>query len=89
MLCKIADVGTELAVTFLCAATAAVGGAAAGGNIGGVMAVNSRGPLAQPFGQAIGRNLGGVTGGAVGAAAIRCPSRSKATRSSSAVRFAP
>ena len=84
------EVGKEVLVTIVCAAAGAVGGASAGENIGGDMALSSLGPLAVPPGQAAGRSIGRIVGGAAGAAAIRCPSRIRSSRSpSTSVRFAP
>ena len=81
------DTGAAVAVTTACAAASAYVCALAGEMLGGDLAVQRLGLIADPFGQGIGRNLGRTIGGAAGAAAIRCPSRSGRTRSSSRVRF--
>ena len=84
-----AGFGADVAVTSICVAAGALGGASAGENLGGDMAVSAIGPVAEPLGQAVGRNVGRVVGGATGATAIRCPSRMRSSRSPSSVRFAP
>ena len=84
------EVGKEVLVITICATAGAIGGASAGENIGGDMALSSLGPLAVPLGQAARRSIGRIVGGAAGAAAIRCPSRIRSSRSpSTSVRFAP
>ena len=72
MVGQIASFGADVAVTSVCAAAGAIGGASAGENIGGYLAVSSLGPVALPLGQAVGRSVGRMVGGTLGAAAIRC-----------------
>ena len=87
---RVAEYGTEMAVTSLVATAGAIGGASAGEIIRGDRAASSLGPLAMLFGQGVGSNIGRIVGGTVGAAAIRCSSRSKSVgRSTSQGRFAP
>ena len=91
-----ANLGADVAVTSICAAAGAIGGASAGEVLGGDLAISAIGPIAEPLGQAVGRNVGRVVGGTLGAivppalaTSIRCPSRIRSSRSPSTVRFAP
>ena len=85
-----ADIRAEVAVTSVCAAAGAYGGAAASELIGCDVAVSCIGPVAEPLGQYLGRSTGIIIGGALGAGAIRRSSRSGTrSRSISQVRFAP
>ena len=83
----VAETSEDVAVTTACAVKGAYGGALAGEMLGGDLALQHLGPIAEPFGQGVGRNIGRILGGAAGAAVIRCPSRS--SRSTSRVRFSP